>query len=240
MNNEVCELTRNQQFKNAKRRIRSFVRRDGRITLAQRKALQDYWPNYGLTVENNPLDLDKLFGRSNHKILEIGFGDGNSFLEMAEHNQDIDFIGVEVYLSGVGASLINIKKKQLSNIRVFCQDAIEVLEKAVPNNSLQGVQLFFPDPWHKKRHHKRRLIQPDFIDLLTKKIKSGGFLHIATDWEDYAFHIMNVLTKSDKFINTYGINQYAPLRVRDRPITKYEKRGQSLGHGTWDILFNRL
>jgi len=222
------------------RPIRSFVRREGRMTQAQVNAWNNFWPIYGLeTQTEGPRDLDAVFGRASEKVLEIGFGDGQSLFKMAKNSPEKDFIGVEVYRTGVGNLLALIAKEQLTNVRIFCADAQEILTHQIPEASLAAVQIFFADPWPKTRHHKRRLVQSDFVSLVAKKLKQGGHLHLATDWENYAHHMMQVLSARTDFLNMAGDGQFTP-RPDFRPLTKYEQRGLKLGHGTWDLIFSRL
>jgi len=218
--------------------IRSYVRREGRITVAQQRALQDLWPRYGLESDA-PLDMAAIFGRRAPCTLEIGFGNGDVLLTLAEQQPGCDFIGIEVHRPGVGRLLQQLQARELDNVRVMREDAVQVLKTCLPDNSLDRVLLFFPDPWHKKRHHKRRLVQPGFIELLSRKIRQGGCLHMATDWEDYAGHMLAVLTQSAAFRNCAAGSDYAP-RPDYRPITKFEQRGQRLGHEVWDLLFERI
>jgi len=231
------------------RQIRSFVRREGRITKTQSEALETLWPVYGLPFlggegsdrAEDPIDFGILFGRNAEIVLEIGFGDGNSLLQMAKAAPHKDFIGIEVYRTGVGNLLAGLNLEKISNVRVFCADALEVLASKIPDSSLDTVQAFFADPWPKKRHHKRRLVQSSFISLVSRKLKSEGTLHLATDWEAYAHHMMCVLSASEEFQNLAGKQNFIP-RPDFRPLTKYEQRGHRLGHSTWDLLFrnNRL
>jgi len=173
---------------------------------------------------------------SHDVTLEVGFGNGDSLLEMAIQQPKQNFLGIEVYEAGVGGLINEANKHQLSNLKIVKEDAVEVLQNHIPDDSLSKFQLFFPDPWHKKRHHKRRIIQTSFLDTLTKKLKVGGIVHIATDWEDYAEHIMETLESHQYFKNTLGDHIYSP-RPKYRPLTKFENRGQKLGHGVWDIIF---
>ncbi len=218
------------------RRIRSFVRRQGRLTEGQSRALQDYWQDYGLELTDTPIDLDTCFGRSAPTLLEIGFGNGDSLLAMAASAPDKNFIGIEVHRPGVGAIINNAERQGITNLRVFCEDAVEVLNYSIPDDSLVGVQLFFPDPWHKKRHHKRRIVQPDFVNLVADKLASGGYFHMATDWENYAEHMMAVMSASERFTNKAGAGNYS-ARPDYRSETKFERRGLKLGHGVWDLIF---
>jgi len=220
--------------------IRSYVRRRGRITLHQSQALQDYWEHFGITAPSDGmLDFDKIFGRSAEKVLEIGFGKGESLSAMALNAPEKDFIAIEVYEAGVGNLLSLIHQHQLSNIRIFFEDAVKVLEKHIPADSLSTIQIFFADPWPKVRHHKRRLIQPHFVHLIEKKLKTGGMLHLATDWMDYAYQMMEVLSNTPSFANVAGTGLFA-TRPLTRPMTKFEQRGIKLGHQTWDLIFKRV
>lgn len=219
------------------RKIRSFVRRDGRMTDAQRRALQEYWPIIGLSRESGILDYSKAFGREAAHVLEIGFGSGYSLLAAAKAHPEHDFIGIETHQPGVGNLLLNISLEKVNNIRVYYADAVEVLQQCIPDASLEVVQIFFPDPWPKRRHHKRRLIQPEFVNLLATKLKKGGALHMATDWEDYGKQMMAVLSASPHYVNPFGENHYA-TRSSQRPLTtKFEKRGEMAGRKTWELQF---
>lgn len=218
------------------RRIRSFVLRAGRMTRGQEMAFEHYWPEAGLTLEQGLIDPVEVFGRRAPLVLEIGFGMGQSLATMAAAAPDTDFIGVEVHKPGVGRLLTTLGEQQLSNIRVYCDDAVEVLAKCIPDASLDRVQVYFPDPWHKKKHHKRRLIQPEFVQHLRRKLKPGGVLHLATDWENYAEHMLAVMSGAEGFRNLADAGGYSP-RPDWRPLTKFEQRGQRLGHGVWDLLF---
>lgn len=218
-----------------KRSIRSFVLRQGRLTKGQEQALTNLWPVFGIEY-NAALPLN--FKNNKPVTLEIGFGMGASFVEMANNMPDDQFLGIEVHNPGVGACLMAIDEKKLSNIKVMCHDAVEVLENMIPDNSLSKVQIFFPDPWHKARHNKRRIIQPQFVELLKHKLKPGGILHLATDWQDYAEHMLEVLKQTEGFVNLSATGDYIP-RPKERPITKFEKRGKNLGHGVWDLQFSK-
>ncbi|NOQ81927.1 MAG: tRNA (guanosine(46)-N7)-methyltransferase TrmB [Methylophaga sp.] len=220
------------------RTVRSFVRREGRLTPGQERALEDLWPQYGIDDAEGLIDLEQLFDRTAPTVFEIGFGNGSSLAEMAANQPEVNFIGVEVHRPGVGHLLKLIEEQQLSNLRVACTDAVELLKHRIADESLDRVQLYFPDPWHKKRHHKRRIIQPAFVTLLTHKIKSGGHLHMATDWQHYAEQMLDDLSQNNDFINCADSSGYIP-RPDYRPLTKFEQRGQRLGHGVWDLLFKR-
>ncbi len=217
------------------RTVRSFVRREGRLTPGQQRAIDQLWPHFAVDEGESPIDLNRLFNRDAPKVLEIGFGNGASLAEMAKNQPDHDFLGVEVHRPGVGQLLNLIEQNGLTNVRVACTDAVELLKKRLADNSLDRLQLYFPDPWHKKRHHKRRIIQPEFVDLLAKKIKSGGYLHMATDWQHYAEQMLADLSDNQHFENC-AETDYIP-RPNYRPLTKFEQRGHKLGHGVWDLLF---
>lgn len=219
------------------RTIRSFVLRTGRMTPGQERALEEHWPRKGLLRENGMLDYATVFGRSASVVLEIGFGMGASLVEMAKAAPDKDFIGIEVHRPGVGKLLHLMAEQGVENIRAYCDDAVEVLHQCIPDASLDGVQIFFPDPWHKKKHNKRRLVQAEFVQKLRVKLKRGGVIHLATDWQDYAGQMLDVMTAADGFKNQF--DGYAP-RPESRPLTKFEKRGERLGHGVWDLLFEKV
>jgi tRNA (guanine-N7-)-methyltransferase len=220
------------------RRIRSFVRREGRLTRGQDRALQELWPVMGVEFRDEMLDLAKLFGREAPVVLEIGFGMGKSLVEMAAAAPETNFIGIEVHRPGVGACLTSAQEAGITNLRLFCHDAVEVLGQMIPDQSIDTLQLFFPDPWHKSRHHKRRIVQPAFVQMLRPKLKVGGVFHMATDWENYAEHMVEVMNAAEGFANTVTDGVYA-LRPDSRPLTKFEQRGHRLGHGVWDLLFAR-
>ena len=220
------------------RRIRSFVLRTGRMTEGQKRAYDLHWPSKGLELKNGAIVLPEVFGRDAPVVLEIGFGMGDSLAQMAAAEPDKDFIGVEVHSPGVGRLMHLIDESGIENLRAYCDDAVEVLELCIADNSLSRVQIYFPDPWHKKRHHKRRLVQPEFVQLLRRKLKPGGVIHLATDWENYAEHMMLVMSGAEGFRNTQGEGAFAP-RPDYRPVTKFEKRGERLGHGVWDLLFEK-
>jgi len=218
------------------RTIRSFVLRQGRISKAQSRAYRELLPKYSIPYSESPLDLDQIFGRDAPKILEIGFGMGESSAAIAQANPQNDYLGVEVHTPGIGSLLKQIEAARLSNLRIIQHDAVEVLKNMIPPVSLAGVHIFFPDPWPKTRHHKRRLIQPEFISLLCERLKAGGYLHVATDWKDYAEHILSVMSSEPRLANT--AQDYAP-RPEYRPLTKFELRGLKLGHPVWDIVFRK-
>ena len=220
-----------------RRSIRSYVLRQGRISNAQRRAHSELLPLYGVPFSPAPLDLVELFGRAAPKTLEIGFGMGETTAEIAQQHPERDYLGVEVHTPGVGSLLARIAELQLANVRVIQHDAVEVIEKMIAPASLDGVHLFFPDPWPKKRHHKRRLIQAPFVSLLTSRMKPGAVLHTCTDWEDYAAQMLQVLTAEPTLQNT--ASGYA-TRPETRPQTKFERRGIGLGHGVWDVMFRKI
>ncbi|RFU46326.1 tRNA (guanosine(46)-N7)-methyltransferase TrmB [Paraburkholderia sp. DHOC27] len=218
------------------RRIRSFVTRAGRVSTGQRRAMDEFGPRFVMPYAPQQPDWDSVFGRHAPRILEIGFGMGATTAEIASHRPDDDFLGVEVHEPGVGALLKLMGEQQLSNIRIIQHDAVEVLEQMIAPQSLDGVHIFFPDPWHKARHHKRRLIQPKFVALLVSRLKPGAYLHCATDWQNYAEQMLDVLGAEPTLENT--ADGYAP-RPDYRPVTKFERRGLKLGHGVWDLVFRR-
>ena len=221
-------------------RIRSFVRRDGRRTAAQERAYAALWPQFGLLIENGLIQEELVFGRQAPRFLEIGFGSGQSLLALAKAHPEIDFIGVETHKPGVGALFLGIQQENLTNIRVYYQDVIDVLEKAIPEGILDGVQIFFPDPWPKRRHHQRRLIQTEFIHLIVAKLKPGGLLYLATDWEDYAKHMLQVLSQETRLQNMAGAGQFA-TRSPHRPIlTKFERRAVREGRKVWELSFKMI
>jgi tRNA (guanine-N7-)-methyltransferase len=218
------------------RPIRSFVLRQGRVSNAQQRALEELKPRYGIPYRDEFLDLEQAFGRAAPKILEIGFGMGETTARIAAAHPENDYLGIEVHSPGVGSLLKQIDEGGLTNARIMQHDAVEVLKHMIPAASLDGVHIFFPDPWPKKRHHKRRLIQPALVALLCGKLKPGGYFHAATDWQEYAEHILAVLSAEPLLVNT--ADGYAP-RPDYRPLTKFEQRGLRLGHGVWDIVFRR-
>ncbi|WP_273803264.1 MULTISPECIES: tRNA (guanosine(46)-N7)-methyltransferase TrmB [Providencia] len=220
------------------RRVRSFVRRQGRLTKRQEDALEKEWAEMGIDFINELFDFAKVFNNSNPVTLEIGFGMGASLVTMASHNPQQNFLGIEVHAPGVGACLASAKEENVSNVRVMCHDAIEVLDCMVPNGSLAMVQLFFPDPWHKAKHNKRRIVQAPFAEKIRSKLAVGGVFHMATDWEPYAEHMLEVMKSVEGYKNLSPTGDYVP-RPESRPETKFEKRGQRLGHGVWDLMFER-
>jgi len=221
-----------------KKDIRSYVVRAGRMTDGQRAAFETYWPQYGLSLHGGLIEAETVFGRSAPVVLEIGFGMGASLHEMLLAEPDKDFIGIEVHPPGVGRLMSDSGKDELRNLRVYLADALDVLEDCIPDQSLERVQLYFPDPWHKKKHNKRRIVQLAFVEKIRQKLKVNGVFHLATDWEPYAEHMMAIMTSAEGFENVSGDKQFSP-RPNYRPVTKFEKRGERLGHGVWDLLFAR-
>jgi tRNA (guanine-N7-)-methyltransferase len=219
------------------RRIRSFVLRAGRTTPAQERALGEPWPAYGIDLAT-PLNLEAAFGRAAPRRLEIGFGAGEVIGALAEANPHIDYLGIEVHRSGVGRLLLRAHQGALKNLRVICHDAVEVLREHVANDSFDEILVFFPDPWHKKRHHKRRLIEPAFAALLAAKLRKGGILRLATDWQNYAEQMLVVCNATPALETLSADATYVP-RPAFRPATRFERRGHRLGHGVWDLAYSR-
>jgi tRNA (guanine-N7-)-methyltransferase len=216
-------------------RIRSFVRRQGRITQAQQFALEHHWQSYCLDPQVN-YDFTQVFGRTAPLIMEIGFGNGDSLAKMAADNPDIDYIGIEVHRAGVGHLMMLLEQQGLTNVRIYCHDAVEIIEQKIPDSTLTGVHLFFPDPWHKKKHYKRRIVRTSFVELLVKKLRTGGYFHAATDWQNYAEAILEQLSANAGLRNASLTGDYCE-RPDYRPLTKFEQRGLRLGHGVWDLIF---
>lgn len=219
-----------------RRPIRSYVLRQGRVSSAQARAHHELLPLFGIAFSNQVLDMDSAFGRTAPKILEIGFGMGETTAAIAAAHPETDYLGIEVHTPGVGSLLKLIGERGLANLRLIQHDAVEVLREMIAPCSLDGAHIFFPDPWPKKRHHKRRLVQTDFIALLASRLKPGGYLHLATDWQEYAEQMLAVLSAEPQLENT--ADGYAP-RPDYRPQTKFETRGLKLGHGVWDIVFRK-
>lgn len=222
-----------------KKDIRSFVLRAGRITEGQKKAFDRWWPHYGLSLYDGALDLAETFSQIQPLVVEVGFGMGDSLLQMAQAESGKNFIGIEVHPPGVGRLINGAGELGLTNLKVYMADAKDVLEDCISDASIDRFQLYFPDPWHKKKHHKRRIVQAAFLSDIAKKMKTGGLLHFATDWEAYAEHMMEVLCLSREFNNCCDEYQFSPKR-EFRPETKFERRGERLGHGVWDLLFTKL
>lgn len=219
------------------RKIRSFIRRQGRITQGQEFALENYWDKYCLDP-SEALDVRNVFGRGAPLCVEIGFGNGDCLAQLAAANPDKDYIGIEVHRPGVGHLMMQLEQQGLNNARIYCHDAIEILTNSLADNSLAAVHLFFPDPWHKRKHHKRRIVQASFLDLLASKLQSGGYFHAATDWEGYAKSMLEVLSADDRFSNASLTDAFCERPIY-RPLTKFEQRGLRLGHGVWDLIFIR-
>lgn len=216
--------------------IKSFVRRAGRMSSAQENHFAEMMPKIGIPYQAQPIDLAAVYGRNSPKILEIGTGMGETTAKIADSNRDNDYLGVEVHVPGVGALCKQIAERGLSNLRICHHDAVEVVRDMLPEASLDGVHIFFPDPWHKARHNKRRLIQPPFVALLASRLKPGGYFHCATDWEEYAHQMLEVLAAEPTLVNS---SEGFALRPEYRPLTKFENRGLRLGHGVWDVIFRK-
>ena len=220
------------------RGVRSFVTRAGRITAAQERALATLWPKYGLDPDG-PIDLEALFGRRAVRVAEIGFGNGDHLLASAHAHPEQDFLGIEVHRPGVGRLLLRLEEQGLGNVRVICHDAVEVLERYLPGPCLDEILILFPDPWPKKRHHKRRLIQPAFVGLLAERLKHGGTVRLAMDWAPYAGEMLAHLSAEPRLRNLASDGGYVP-RPGQRQPTRFERRGERLGHAVWDLAFSRV
>lgn len=221
----------------SKRPVRSYVIRSGRLTDSQRKAIENHWDDHVLEFDASPLPINQVFPDQSPLTVEIGFGMGDSLLEMARSQPEQNFLGIEVHRAGVGKLLHGIHQNELGNLKIVCHDAVEVLRHSLETESIDRILILFPDPWHKKKHHKRRLIQPDFVKLLLSKLKPDGRLHLATDWEPYAERMLEVLEAESGLKNTNGKGQF--WQDPDRPPTKFEARGKRLGHGVWDLLYQK-
>jgi tRNA (guanine-N7-)-methyltransferase len=221
------------------RHIRSFVLRAGRMTPGQERALTDHWPTYGVDLGADPLELEATFGRRAPRCLEIGFGVGEVIGSLAENNPHIDYLGIEVHRPGVGRLLLRAAQADLRNLRVICHDAVEVLRDNIRDDSLDEILVFFPDPWHKKRHHKRRLIDPAFVDLAAARLRAGGVLRLATDWQAYAEQMLAVCNANAHMESLSEDGSYV-ARPDFRPSTRFERRGARLGHGVWDLAYRKL
>jgi tRNA (guanine-N(7)-)-methyltransferase len=218
-------------------RIKSFIRRQGRATTGQKLALESHWDKYCLSPQAD-FAVEQVFGRNAPLIVEIGFGNGDSLAAMAEANPELNYLGIEVHRPGVGHLMMLLEQRGIDNVRIYHHDAIEILEQKIPDHSVAGVHLFFPDPWHKRKHHKRRIVRPSFLDLLNKKLMKGGYFHAATDWKDYAKDMLATLSAYSGLINASPAGDYCP-RPDYRPLTKFENRGLKLGHGVWDLIFKK-
>ncbi|OGT41495.1 MAG: tRNA (guanosine(46)-N7)-methyltransferase TrmB [Gammaproteobacteria bacterium RIFCSPHIGHO2_12_FULL_40_19] len=227
-----------------KREIKSFVRRQRRLTARLENALTLGWPKFGVVLSDDvdeKINLDGLFGRHAETVLEIGFGHGDTLLPMAKANPDKNYLGIEVHEPGIAAVMLGIIEDDIQHIRVIQNDAVKLLHERIPNHSFSRIHIYFPDPWPKLRHHKRRIIQADFVELLRHKLCDGGVIHCATDWQNYAEHMMSVLSDNPGFKNLMGDNQYADNKTLHlRANTKFEMRGVKLGHGVWDLLFEKV
>ena len=221
------------------RHIRSFVLRAGRMTPAQDRALSELWPLYGIEYRGDPLDLEAIFGRRAPRCLEIGFGIGEVIGSLAENHPQIDYLGIEVHRPGVGRLLLHAQQAGLRNLRVICHDAVEVLQAGIPDGALDEMLVFFPDPWHKKRHHKRRLIDSDFVASAAAKLRTGGVLRLATDWQEYAEQMLTVCNANPQLASLSADGTYV-ARPDFRPPTRFERRGARLGHGVWDLAYTKL
>lgn len=219
-------------------RIRSFIRRQGRATAGQQHALVNYWEKYCLDPTKD-YDFQHVFGRNAPLIVEIGFGNGDSLAHIAASHPHIDYIGIEVHRPGVGHLMLLLEQQGISNVRIYHHDAIDILEQKIADHSLAGIHLFFPDPWHKTKHHKRRIVRPSFVKLISRKLESSGYFHAATDWQHYAKWMLPILAAEPGLQNTSASGDYCP-RPDYRPTTKFEKRGLRLGHGVWDIIFKKI
>lgn len=209
------------------------------MTEGQQRAYEELWPKYGLELDNDPLDLPNLFNQTQPVTLEIGFGNGETLSQLAETQPEQNFLGVEVHGPGVGHLMIRLAEHELTNVRILKTDAMELLRHHINAASLSRILLYFPDPWHKRKHNKRRIVQEEFSELAFRTLAAGGILHMATDWEDYAKQMMSVLSSHKGFLNKAGDGQFSP-RPATRPLTKFERRGERLGHGVWDLIFERL
>ncbi|MGY6274409.1 tRNA (guanosine(46)-N7)-methyltransferase TrmB [Methylomonas sp. MgM2] len=219
-------------------RIRSFIRRQGRATSGQKQALDNHWDKYCLSPQDG-LNLSRAFGREAPLIVEIGFGNGASLADMAAANPDLNYLGIEVHRPGVGHLIMLLQERDIGNVRIYHHDAIEILEQKIPDRSIAGVHLFFPDPWHKRRHHKRRIVRPSFLALLNEKLMPGAYFHAATDWQNYAETMLAILSADAGLRNNSPTGDYCP-RPDYRPLTKFENRGLKLGHGVWDLIFTKV
>jgi tRNA (guanine-N7-)-methyltransferase len=221
-----------------RRPVRSFVRREGRMTDAQKDALERLWPRYGVDVDRGELNISALFGRAAQLVVEVGFGNGDHLLAMAQARPECNFLGIEVHRPGVGRLLHEAERVGLRNLRVACADAVEIFRHALPPESVDEVVIFFPDPWPKKRHHKRRIVQAEFATLVARALRPGGRLRLATDWADYAQHMLTVLDAESQLENVAGPGAFVP-RPDDRPLTRFETRGLRLGHAVFDLDYRR-
>ena len=227
------------EINNKYRQIRSFVRREGRITPSQQKALDTLWPKYGIEYSKTLINIDKLFNRNAPISIDIGFGNGVSLLHIAQLQTQWNHLGIEVHRPGVGRLLAQLEANAILNVKALCADAVDVLEHMIADCCVDRFLIFFPDPWPKKRHHKRRLIQTDFLDLMAKKLKPDGLVHLATDWQDYAEWMLQFMDEHSQFSNIAGQGSYSE-KPEYRPTTKFETRGKKLGHGVYDLIYKRV
>jgi len=230
----------NSIAENHKRSIRSYVLRTGRMTDSQKRAFDRHWQTYGLSSADGQINPADVFGRKAPLVVELGFGMGESLLTMANQQPDLNFIGIEVHTPGVGRLMNQLADNEIANLRVYCEDGLQVLKQAIPDDGVARFQLYFPDPWPKKKHHKRRIVQVEFMQLVWRKLQAGGIFHLATDWQEYAEHMLAVFAEQQTlFANQAGKDRFSP-RPDFRPLTKFEQRGQRLGHGVWDLVFEKL
>jgi tRNA (guanine-N7-)-methyltransferase len=234
-----CEEKKQSEEPASRRPVRSYVLRAGRLTGGQRRALEELWPVFGIAEGSRELDFKKLFGNGHPVIMEIGFGNGDATWQMAQAHPEENYLGVEVHRPGVGHLLLKLQEHGITNVRIACEDAVEFLRRRIRPHSLDGVRIYFPDPWPKKRHHKRRIIQAPFVELLAEKMAPGACFHMATDWEPYAEHMLEVMQNARGFENLSPDGSVCP-RPEWRPGTRYEKRGERLGHGLFDLVFRRI
>jgi len=227
-----------QKHTETHRQIKSFVLRQGRLTNAQQHALENHWQQYGIDFSEQVLSFTEVFNNQNEVYVEIGFGNGESLIQQAINQPEHNFIGIEVHGPGVGHLIHLAAKENIRNIRVIRHDAVDVFTQQIADSTVKQVQLFFPDPWHKKRHHKRRIIKPDFIQLIQKKLKPGGSFHMATDWQHYAEQMLEQMDQTEGFSNSAGTGNYSKTRG-ERCETKFERRGVRLGHGVWDLIYKK-
>ncbi len=232
-------MTEKQHENFQQRKIRSYVRREGRFTPSQRLAFESLWPVYGIDKPSGKWDFEAVFGRRSDVFLELGFGDGRVLKTLAARYPENDYLGIEVHRPGVGRVMRELNDAGLMNVKVSADDGMELLQHNIKEESLAGLLIFFPDPWHKRKHNKRRLIQPEFVNMAAARIKPGGIMHLATDWEDYALRMMEVLSAESLLENCSKKNDFID-RPESRPLTKYEQRGLRLGHGVWDMVFRRV
>jgi len=218
--------------------IKSFVIRAGRLSPRQKRGLDQYLPDYQLALTDTPWDWSECFGRTAEVVVELGFGMGHTLVTLAQENPQLNFLGIEVHKAGIGNLAMTLHEQKIENVRIAPYDALEVLQRAVAAESLAGINIFFPDPWPKARHKKRRLIQPEFVHLVVSRLRSGGWIHLATDWEDYAWQMLDVLAQDPDLVNLDEKGGFTP-RPASRPLTKFEQRGLNLGHAVWDLIFRR-